>query len=191
MRRVCGSQHEAVIQGKTTLEDSLPSIVKRNSTPWIEAAKVAAATVVKDEDITNIPPAISGKLLNPFYPRKVQAPVAGSTINGSPHGRSGHGHIDASFGGGAIDLAYPEGTPVVAASDAVFYKMNRRRVDSGDNNFMWFEAMGYFFIYAHVKKDPSLQVGDSVKRGQFVGRLGRLADGWSHLHLQIWKKPGR
>ncbi len=91
-----------------------------------------------------------------------------------------------------IDIAAPKGTPVKAA-DAGFVIMagwDNERVSYG------FEILinhgnGYVTRYAHLSA-MNVDVGDSVKKGQVIGRVGSTGNSTGpHLHFEIMKGGGR
>jgi murein DD-endopeptidase MepM/ murein hydrolase activator NlpD len=99
----------------------------------------------------------------------------------------GHNYISqyAHAGHMAIDIAADYGTPVVAASGGrvVFagWKSN------GGGWQVWIShGSGMYTTYNHMS-GLSVSTGQSVGRGQRVGRIG--ATGWAtgpHLHFEVW-----
>ena len=100
----------------------------------------------------------------------------------------------------AIDFLVPDGTEVLAAEDGVI-------VEVIDSNFAWGDseefrdqlnyltirhANGEFSQYCHLAtqsfRQTGLKVGDSVKKGQQIARVGKT--GWTdrdHLHFLVFK----
>ena len=109
-------------------------------------------------------------------------PVEGRVM--SRFGWRGHRHHDG------IDIAAPEGTPVVAAADGiVIYSGNGFR---GYGNLIVIKhTPRVFTIYAHNKKNL-VRKGQKVRQGQtiaLVGSTGRATGPHLHFELRIGNKP--
>jgi murein DD-endopeptidase MepM/ murein hydrolase activator NlpD len=87
-----------------------------------------------------------------------------------------------------IDLAAPSGTPIYAASNGrITTKTFQRR---GYGNWLVLDhGRGYETVYAHMSRFAAgIKAGDTVKKGQLIGYVGRtgLATG-PHLHYELRK----
>lgn len=109
-------------------------------------------------------------------------PVEGILTTPYGYTRYVNGKLDNSHR--AIDLAAPEGTPVMATNDGVvalaetlYLTGNAIYIDHG---------MGLFSQYAHLSK-LNVKAGDRVKQGDIIGLVGTT--GFStgpHLHFTFW-----
>lgn len=84
----------------------------------------------------------------------------------------------------AIDLAAPGGTPIYAADGGVIVKAE------------WSSSYGYYVmikhdngqetLYAHMRSEPFVSVGERVYQGQRIGEVGMTgyATGY-HLHFEV------
>lgn len=84
-----------------------------------------------------------------------------------------------------IDIAVPDGTPVVAPTDGIVLKAEER-TDWG-NLILIKHDDKYETYFAHMK-DLSVKEGDHVTEGQVIGHAG--STGWStgpHLHYEVIK----
>ncbi|MDE2998656.1 MAG: M23 family metallopeptidase [Gemmatimonadota bacterium] len=107
---------------------------------------------------------------------------------------SGFGYRTNPFTGArqfhkGIDIAGRSGTKILATANG--------RVESvGKDRYLgWYisidHGMDYRTLYAHLLKKPSLGVGQVVKRGQVVGRMGRSGRATApHLHYAVTKRNG-
>ena len=108
---------------------------------------------------------------------------------------SGFGYRTSPFTGArefhkGIDIAGRSGTEILATANG--------RVESvGKDRYLgWYisihHAPHYGTLYAHLKRKPSLSVGQIVKRGQVIGRMGRSGRATGpHLHYAVTKKTGQ
>lgn len=118
-----------------------------------------------------------GKMDSTIYtdPTRFIWPVGGSVISpfGVRHGRRHDG----------VDIRAAAGTPIrVADSGSVVYAGSM----SGYGNLILVRhANNFFTAYAHNKKN-GVKEGETVKRGQIIGQVGRTgrATG-SHLHFEV------
>ena len=108
----------------------------------------------------------------------------------------GHGRISSGWGDGrrhnGIDIAAPKGTKIVAAADGVVVSANSsNRWGSGWGYYVKINhGNGYETIYAHLSS-VSVSVGQSVKAGQEVGKMGSTGRSTgNHLHFGT-SKNGR
>ena len=91
-------------------------------------------------------------------------------LNGAP--RSPH------YG---LDIAAPEGTPVLAASSGVISLAHENMFFTG-KTILIDHGFGVSTIYVHLS-EISVEVGQRVKRGQLVGRVGMTGRATGpHLH---------
>lgn len=72
-----------------------------------------------------------------------------------------------------IDLAAPAGTDVVAAADGTVYTIYED--DSIGTTVVLQHDGGYMTKYASLSENPSVQVGDTVKMGDSLGKVGNTA----------------
>lgn len=107
--------------------------------------------------------------------------VVGRDLRDSFHSpRVGHIHD-------AIDIPAPLGTPVVAAADGTVL-VKKWDVGGGRTVRILDFTRKYLFYYAHLNGyAPGLDVGDTVRKGQVLGYVGRTGTviGGAHLHLRI------
>lgn len=82
------------------------------------------------------------------------------------------------------DMAGPEGTPVRATGLGVVHSAG---YDMGyGNRIVIKHDSGFFSMYAHLQRIVT-QPGDTVRRGQVIGVMGRTGRvTGSHLHYEIW-----
>ncbi len=80
-----------------------------------------------------------------------------------------------------VDIAAPEGTPVVAPSDGQVVLVHPNMVLTGQT-MMIDHGLGLMSIYVHLS-DMHVSVGDNVKRGQLIGKVGKTGRATGpHLH---------
>jgi murein DD-endopeptidase MepM/ murein hydrolase activator NlpD len=98
-----------------------------------------------------------------------------------PRGSCAHFHD-------GIDIANSAGTPVRAAANGVVVMV-------GWNPWEYNPAFivviahggGVSTLYAHMQPTYSVRAGQTVKRGQLVGRMGSTGGSFgSHLHFEVW-----
>ena len=85
-----------------------------------------------------------------------------------------------------VDFAGHEGTPVVATADGEIEKVSR------DKRLGYYVAIKHGFgrrtLYGHLKERPSLTVGQLVKRGDVIGKMGNTGRSTGpHLHYSVFK----
>lgn len=107
---------------------------------------------------------------------------------------SGFGYRTNPFTGArqfhkGIDIAGRSGTKILATANG--------RVESvGKDRYLgWYisidHGLDYRTLYAHLLKKPSLAVGQIVKRGHVVGKMGRSGRATApHLHYAVTKRSG-
>lgn len=89
----------------------------------------------------------------------------------------------------AIDIMAAAGTPVIAATDGTVEKLYFSKGGGGITAYVRSPDQRWIYYYAHMQGyAPGLAEGQSVKRGQLIGRVGSTgnasADG-PHLHFAI------
>lgn len=136
--------------------------------------------------------------VKPYIPKVLytpSGPVPGSAARGT--GRFGwpvSGRITQKFWTRhpGIDVAAPSGTPVYAA-DAGYVSVagwDQERVSYG-YMILINHGNGYVTRYGHLSKF-NVEVGDSVKKGQIIGRVGSTGNSTGpHLHFEIYKNGAR
>lgn len=88
-----------------------------------------------------------------------------------------------------VDLAAPEGTPILAAADGVVTVANA--TDSWGMGWGLHiklkHASGYETLYAHCSR-IAVAVGEEVKKGQVIGYVGSTGNSTgNHLHFTVYK----
>lgn len=93
-----------------------------------------------------------------------------------------------------VDIGAPANTPVKAVADGTVVDnstMKQRPTDNFGNRVIIEHADGVFSVYAHLVAPTTLKVGDKVKRGQIVGKVGGTGKTQNqygnHLHLTMLK----
>ena len=87
-----------------------------------------------------------------------------------------------------VDFSAACGTPVVAHGDGVVLKVDAREHGSGPHNLLIAHPNDYVSLYGHLLERPPLVVGQPVRRGEMVGRVGDpdlTCTSRPHLHLEI------
>jgi len=90
-----------------------------------------------------------------------------------------------------VDLSGPRGRTIVAVADGVVVHIERRRNGKDGKSGRYVRlahAGGVFTSYMHLDAiAPGLSVGDKVKAGDFIGRLGRsgIRHSAPHLHFNL------
>jgi hypothetical protein len=80
-----------------------------------------------------------------------------------------------------VDVAAPEGTPIYAPDNAKVVLAHPAMVLTG-NTMLLDHGLGVKSIYAHLL-DMTVKVGDTVKRGQLIGHVGKTGRATGpHLH---------
>lgn len=96
-----------------------------------------------------------------------------------------------------IDLSGPRGRTIVSVTDGVVVHIERRRngKDGKSGRYVRIEhAGGVFTAYMHLDAiAPGLSIGDKVKAGQFIGRLGKsgIKESEPHLHFNLELDVGK
>jgi murein DD-endopeptidase MepM/ murein hydrolase activator NlpD len=92
--------------------------------------------------------------------------------------RSGHMHEGQ-------DMFAPAGTPLVAIRDSVVVETGN---DGGRGNYiaLWSPEVRRTFLYLHMLRPTPLGLGEHVRMGEQVGRLGCTGSCWGdHLHFEM------
>lgn len=87
-----------------------------------------------------------------------------------------------------IDLSAACGYQIVAIGDGVVTKVDALEHGSAPHNLMIDHANGYASFYGHLLERPDLQVGQSVKAGEMIAKVGDPDENCTsrpHLHLEI------
>lgn len=89
------------------------------------------------------------------------------------------------------DLMAACGTPVVAARGGkVVYKGDLSGA-AGNYIVISGKASGYDFAYMHLLRPVRFRVGDTIRTGQVIGRVGSTGRSSAcHLHFEMWTAPG-
>ncbi len=85
-----------------------------------------------------------------------------------------------------VDYAGRQGTPIVATADGEIQKVAR------DKRLGYYVAIKHGFgrrsLYGHLKERPPLKVGQQVKRGDAIGKMGNTGRSTGpHLHYAVFK----
>ncbi len=112
---------------------------------------------------------------------RLQWPVAGKLVSG--FGNRGHPIFGGTRFHSGVDLAAPNGTPIVAADGGEVIQASY----SGGygNSILIYHGGGFATFYAHMSGFAVGQ-GQMVKRGQVIGYVGTT--GWTtgpHLHFEV------
>ena len=85
---------------------------------------------------------------------------------------------------GGIDLAGHRGTDILATADGVVEKVMRdRRIG---HYVAIAHKYGYRTVYGHLLQRPNVQVGQQVKRGDVIGKLGNSGRSTGpHVHYAV------
>jgi murein DD-endopeptidase MepM/ murein hydrolase activator NlpD len=134
--------------------------------PAVQPAPVAAAQVQAAPAARDVQPARAGRVL---------WPVRGVIY--SPFGQRNGEHHDG------LDLAAPEGTPIVAAADGTVVFAGEQR---GYGRIILVAHSGDIVtVYAH-NRDNQVRAGDKVVRGQQLATVGRSGNASGpHLHFEV------
>ncbi len=103
-------------------------------------------------------------------------------------------YLEARAGGNrvheALDIAAPEGTPVLAVEDGRVAKLFLSK-PGGLTLYQFDPARNYAYYYAHLSRyAQGLREGDKVRRGQVIGYVGSSGNARAdapHLHFAIFR----
>ncbi len=131
----------------------------------------------------------------PFRLPFLEVPGPGSWLLVQPYGNTTGAYRQRnsiySAGQGmhfGVDFSAPCGTPIVAIGNGVVAKVDALEHGSAPHNLMIDHANGYASFYGHLLERPQLFVGQKVKRGQEVAKVGdpdETCVSRPHLHLEI------
>jgi murein DD-endopeptidase MepM/ murein hydrolase activator NlpD len=130
-------------------------------------------------------PSLRGDLANP--PR-VAFPVRAAVSYGGAGARFGNDRGDHMHEG--QDVFAPAGTPLVAVRDGVVAETGN---DGGRGNYVaiYSREAGRTYVYLHMQDPASVSVGQRVKAGQLVGKVGCTGSCFGdHLHFEIRQGRG-
>jgi murein DD-endopeptidase MepM/ murein hydrolase activator NlpD len=126
----------------------------------------------------------------PYQPRIVTAysgPIPATAARGTgAFGWPVSGRITQKFWSRhlGIDIGAPKGAPVIAADSGYVVQAGWSNVGYG-NMILINHGNGYLTRYAHLSA-LNVEVGDSVKKGQLIGRVGSTGNSTGpHLHFEI------
>ncbi|AQZ94212.1 peptidoglycan DD-metalloendopeptidase family protein [Halopseudomonas phragmitis] len=110
-----------------------------------------------------------------------------------PGGRYSHTGPKGRY---AIDIAMPEGTPILAARDGMVIKIENNQSGRGNNpagNFVrLLHADGTMSVYLHLKRHSvAVQEGQWVRAGTQIAQSGNTGNSTGpHLHFVVQKNVG-
>ena len=116
-------------------------------------------------------------------PESVVHPVDGAVGYGESAARYGtfrNGHVHAGQ-----DVFAPAGTPLLAVRDAVVLETGN---DGGRGNYiaLYSRSQRETYVYLHMIAPARLRVGERVRAGDRVGRVGCTGSCWGdHLHFEV------
>lgn len=116
---------------------------------------------------------------NPFI-----MPLEGNYRLTTPYGYTRYVNGALSGRHMAIDLAMPQGTPVMATNDGIVVLSDELYL--AGNSVYIDHGMGLFSQYSHLY-EWHVEIGDEVKQGDIIGLVG--STGFStgpHLHFTFW-----
>ena len=87
------------------------------------------------------------------------------------------------------DIANGRGTDIVAMKDGVVLKvMETYTPDEGRGKYLYIDhGNGYRALYQHNDSNMDLKVGDQVKQGQVIAKMGNTGKGGFHLHVELYE----
>jgi murein DD-endopeptidase MepM/ murein hydrolase activator NlpD len=165
--------------------------VKQVSAPVKQAS--ASAPKVAQAD----PPAASARVLTPAAdpaPEPQATGNTGSSASGAPSFRwPVKGRVIQGFGpkgngqqNDGINVAVPEGTPIKAAEEGVVAYAGNELKGYG-NLVLVRHSNGFVTAYAHAS-ELSVKKGETIKRGQVIGKAGATGNVSSpQLHFEVRK----
>ena len=134
-----------------------------------------------------------GRTAPPQPAGDAHAPLPGRPAAGSGFGvRTDPITKQPSFHRG-IDIPVPVGTPVYAPWSGSVVRVDRDGVGLGvaNGNAVYLRARGYLWAFLHLST-VAVRVGDTVQRGQVLGRTGQTGRTTGpHLHVQVYAPDGQ
>jgi murein DD-endopeptidase MepM/ murein hydrolase activator NlpD len=88
-----------------------------------------------------------------------------------------------------IDFGAAIGTAVYASGNGKIQQVQQKK-DGYGNSIVMDHGYGFQSVYAHLS-EISVKVGDEVKRGQIIGRVGNSGGVAPHLHYEVIYKKKR
>lgn len=89
-----------------------------------------------------------------------------------------------------IDFGAPMGTPIYATGNGKVARVEFKTTGYG-KNVVIDHGYGYKTLYAHMSK-VEVKVGDVVKRGEVIGKVGSTGLSTSpHVHYEVFKNGNR
>lgn len=176
---------------------SIPTHAAAPAAPAVAVAKpaapapqqVASAAPVQKANLAQSAPASDpAPVAEAAAPAKADATSSLPSFRWPVRGRviAGYGAKTNGKQNDGINVAVPEGTPIKAADDGVVAYAGNELKGYG-NLVLVRHASGYVSAYAHAS-ELSVKRGDTVKRGQVVGKTGQTGDVTSpQLHFEIRK----
>ena len=100
-----------------------------------------------------------------------------------------NGEVTDAFHGG-IDIANEEGTPILSAGNGFVLDVPKDDKESTYGYYVIIDIDGKgwkaYLIYGHLKEATELKVGDEVKQGDTIGKMGQTGKSQGpHLHFEI------
>lgn len=133
--------------------------------------------------------AVSDADLDALWERQLMLPVEG-VARGALRDTFTAGRANGRVHG-ALDIAAPRSTPVVAAADCVIGRLFSGPV-GGIVIYAYDPEERFVFYYAHLERyRRGLAVGDRVAKGSvigYVGTTGNAPRNAPHLHFQVMKR---
>ena len=144
--------------------------------------------------------------LKPVYPADAACFKADSLFAAMTRG-DGSRRTSRFYAGyhGGLDIPAPEGTPIVAVADGMVVQLGEGDSIGGIGVILQHtpEETGFpvwiYTEYKHLREMPALTVGQKVKMGEVIARVGKTgtvgsraygAAGHAHLHLTAWYGSG-
>jgi murein DD-endopeptidase MepM/ murein hydrolase activator NlpD len=106
--------------------------------------------------------------------------------------------VSHTFGDGYGAGRDHDGQDIFARCGAAVLSARAGRVQAvdvhrGAGNYIVIDGTGTRVdaMYAHLLRPPTLDVGDRVRMGQRIGRVGQSGNASAcHLHFELWSAPG-